>query len=145
MMTDPKTKTNNVETSPRRLFMPSRRSRLVLFGLSAAVLGAALYMRYGIIQNTPLGLACEAGRVSPVCTIRLAVISLFNYGIFGGVAMVAAVLQFWRPNVYAFGIGLVAALPGLVLYNTNVSAFAFALLLLSLARPVSEGPSRQAA
>ena len=45
-----------------KLFLPSRRDALLLALAGAASLGTALFLRYGIIQNTPLGLACEAGR-----------------------------------------------------------------------------------
>jgi hypothetical protein len=121
-----------------RLFLPSRREALVLALLGAAALGAALFFRYGIVQNTPLGLACEAGRGGVVCAARLAVILKFTFSVFGWGALIAAAIQLWRPNVVTFGIGLVFALSGLVLYNTGASALAFALLLLSLARPAPE-------
>jgi|GEM_PF-306972 len=116
---------------------------LAVFGL--AVLGAALYLRYEVIENTPLGLACEAGRQSLVCTVRDAVIVLFNQNAFGWTALIVAVIQFWRPNIAVFGVGLAASLAGLVLYNTNASALALALLVLSLARlspGASSAPSR---
>jgi hypothetical protein len=70
-----------------------------------------------------------------LCELRLAVIILFARGVFGWVALIASAIQLWRPNLLAFGIGLVFALLGLVLYNTRVSALAVALLVLSLARP----------
>ncbi len=112
--------------------------------LAAAALGTALYLRFRIIQNTPLGLACEAGLDTLTCSARLFIVQLFNLNVFGWTAMIAAVFQLWRPNLVAFGIGLVAALAGLVLYNTNASALAAALLVLSLARPAPAAPSRQA-
>ena len=102
--------------------------------LVVAAVSFALYLRYGIIQNTPIGLACEAGEQSLTCTARLAAIILFVGSRFGWTALVAALLQLWRPNVVTFGIGLVAAAFGLVLYNTRLSALAVALLVLSLAR-----------
>ena len=102
--------------------------------LVAAAVGLALYLRYGIIQNTPIGLACEAGEQSLTCAARLAAIHLFVRSIFGWTAVVAALLQLWRPNVVVFGIGLISASFGLVLYNTRLSALAVALLVLSLAR-----------
>ena len=74
------------------------------------------------------------GRVSSA-RVRLAAILMFARGAFGWVALIASAMQLWRPNVVAFGIGLVFALLGLVLYNTRVSALAVALLVLSLARP----------
>jgi hypothetical protein len=116
------------------LFKPSPRALLILVPLTIAAVGLALYLRYRIIQNTPIGLACEAGEESLTCTIRLAAISVFVRGGFGWTALAAALLQLWRPNIAAFGIGLVSAAFGLVLYNTRLSALAVALLVLSLAR-----------
>jgi hypothetical protein len=123
-----------------KLFLPSRRDALLLALAGAASLGTALFLRYGIIQNTPLGLACEAGRGGFVCRLRLAVILMFVWNVFGWGALIAAAVQLIRPNVVVFGIGLVFALAGLVLYNTGVAALAIALLLLSLARPGPEAP-----
>jgi len=125
------------ETTPQLsppCFMPSRRATALLVPLVVAALGFALFLRYGIIQNTPIGLACEAGEESPTCTLRLVAIILFVGSWFGGTALVAAAIQLWRPNIVTFGIGLVAAAFGLVLYNTRLSALAVALLVLSLAR-----------
>jgi hypothetical protein len=124
----------DAHASPK-LFVPSRRAAMMLavFGLGA--LGAALYLRYAVIQNSTIGVACEAGEQSMLCELRLAVIILFARGVFGWVALIASAIQLWRPNLLAFGIGLVFALLGLVLYNTRVSALAVALLVLSLARP----------
>jgi hypothetical protein len=116
------------------LFKPSGRAVLILSPLVVAAVGLALYLRYDIIQNTPIGLACEAGEQSLTCAVRLAAIHLFVRSIFGWTAVVAALLQLWRPNVVAFAIGLLSASFGLVLYNTRLSALAVALLVLSLAR-----------
>lgn len=116
------------------LFKPSPRALLILVPLTVAAVGLALYLRYRIIQNTPIGLACEAGKESLSCTIRLAAINVFVRGGFGWTALAAALMQLWRPNIATFGIGLVSAAFGLVLYNTRLSALAVALLVLSLAR-----------
>jgi hypothetical protein len=125
--------------APHKLFLPSRRAAAVLGVLGLAALGAALFLRYAIIQNSAIGVACEAGEPSLTCALRFAVIVMFVRGAFGWVALIASAIQLWRPNVVVFGIGLVFALLGLVLYNTRVSALAVALLVLSLARPSREG------
>ena len=125
----------DAEAPGPKLFLPSRRPAAILAGLGLAALGTALYLRYCIIQNSAIGVACEAGEVSLTCKMRLAVILMFVQDCFGWVAMIASGVQLWRPNIVAFGTGLVFALLGLVLYNTRASALAVALLVLSLARP----------
>jgi hypothetical protein len=127
------------ETIPRRLFLPSKHASALIAILGVATLGIALYLRYCIIQNSGIGVACEAGEESLTCKVRLAVIRMFVEGTFGWVAMIAAAVQLWRPRVVVFAIGVVFALFGLVLYNTRGSALAAALLVLSLARPWSAG------
>jgi hypothetical protein len=122
-----------------KLFLPSKRASAVFAILGLAALSTALYLRYSIIQNSAIGVACEAGEASLTCQVRLAVILMFVQGAFGWVALIASCVQLWRPNVVAFGTGLVFALLGLVLYNTRVSGLAIALLVLSLARPSREG------
>jgi hypothetical protein len=116
-------------------FMPLPRTMVILSVLSLAALGAALFLRYGIIQNTPIGLACEAGEASFTCKLRLVAIIMFVQECFGWTALIAALVQLWRPDSITLGVGLVFALLGLVLYNTRVSALAVTLLVLSFARP----------
>jgi hypothetical protein len=123
------------QAAQSKLFLPSARAAAIIAVLGLLALGGALYLRYFIIQNSGIGVACEAGEQSLTCKVRLAAILMFVQGAFGWVAMIAAGVQLWRPNVVLFGIGIVFALVGLVLYNTRVSALAAVLLVLSLARP----------
>lgn len=126
---------HDADAAAPKLFLPSRRAASILAMLGLLALGTALYLRYAIIQNSAIGVPCEAGEVSFLCKLRLAVILMFVQNSFGWVAMIAAGVQVWRPNIVAFGTGLVFALLGLVLYNTRASSLAIALLVLSLARP----------
>lgn len=121
-----------------KLFMPSRRAGAIIAVLALAVLGTALWLRYSIIQNAEIGIVCEAGEESFICTLRFAAIMLFARGAFGWAALITAAVQLWRPNVVVFAAGIVFTLLGLVLYNTRVSALAAGLLVLSLARPSPE-------
>lgn len=130
---------------PPSYFLPSRRALAILLPLAAAALASALHLRYGIIQNTPIGLACEAGEESLTCTIRLVAIHLFARGAFGWTAVIAALIQLWRPNTLAFGIGLTSACFGIVLYNTRLSSLAVVLLVLSLARARSAAEAKSQA
>ena len=125
----------DAKATSAKLFVPSRRAAAVIAALGVAAVGSALFLRYAIIQNSVIGVACEAGEESLTCSVRLAVILLFVRGIFGWAALIAAAVALWRPNVVAFGAGVVFAILGLVLYNTRISALAVALLVLSLARP----------
>jgi hypothetical protein len=124
-----------IRAASPKLFLPSTRAAAILTLLGVAALSTALYLRYFLIQNSAIGVACEAGEASFICKLRLAVILMFVQDCFGWIAMIAAGVQVWRPNIPAFGIGLVFALLGLVLYNTRASALAIPLLVLSLARP----------
>jgi Na+/H+ antiporter NhaD/arsenite permease-like protein len=133
---NPKTKS---QAAAPTLFLPTRRAAAIVAGLGLATLGAALWLRYGVVQDSEIGVACEEGERSLLCTVRLAVILLFVRGVFGWVALVAASINLWRPHAVLFGIGVVFALAGLVLYNTRVAALAVPLLVLSLARPAPGG------
>jgi len=50
----------------------------------------------------------------------------------------AALLNLLRPSVPLFAISLAAASFGIVMHNLGLSAFAGALLIVSLARPAPE-------
>ena len=119
-----------------RSFLPSPRVSNVLIALGAASLGYALYIRYMMIENSTFGLACEAGLATAGCLLRKAAIRLFNYEVFGILALIAAICHLLRPKIWMFGIGMMAAAFGLVLYNNGLAAFAAALLVVSFARPV---------
>jgi hypothetical protein len=106
---------------------------LLIVGFLAV--GEALYLRYLAIEYAPVSLACQGGLQSWLCkSFRLA-ISLYNYGVFGWVTLVAALLNLVRPSLVLVTIAVCAAGFGLVLHNADLSGLAVALLILSLARP----------
>jgi hypothetical protein len=118
-----------------RLFLPTARQTnwLLLIGLLA--LGEALYLRYLAIEYAQVSLACQAGLDTWLCgTFRL-VLVLYNYSVFGWVALAAALLNLLRPSILLGSVGLAAAAFGLVLHNAGLAGLAAALLILSLARP----------
>jgi hypothetical protein len=118
-----------------RLFLPTARQTnwLLLIGLLA--LGEALYLRYLAIEYAQVSLACQAGLDTWLCgTFRL-VIVLYNYSVFGWVALAAALLNLLRPSIVLVSAGLATAAFGLVLHNAGLAGLAAALLILSLARP----------
>jgi hypothetical protein len=119
----------------RRPFLPTARQINLLLVVGFSCLGYALYLRYLVIEQSTVGLACEAGLATWLCTTRTVVLALFNHNVFGIVALGAAVLNFMRPSLVLFVIALAAAGFGIVLYNVALSSVAVALLILSFARP----------
>jgi hypothetical protein len=119
----------------RRMFLPSARQTNLLLVVGFSCLGYALYLRYLVIEQSTVGLACEAGLATWLCATRRVVLALFNHNVFGIVALGAAALNFIRPSLVLFVIALAAASFGIVLYNVALSSVAIALLILSFARP----------
>ena len=107
----------------------------MLLAVGMLSLGCALTLRYRVIEQSSVSLACDAGLQSWLCAMRKAVTVLFRHSVFGTAALAAAVLNLIRPSVMLLGLGLAAGGLGIVLYNVGLSALAVALLMLSLARP----------
>jgi hypothetical protein len=120
-----------------KTFTPTARELNVLLIAGFLATGYALYLRYLAIENSLVGIACQQGLQTWLCTTRHVVIALFNHSAFGGIAIAAALLNLIRPHVVLMTVAVAAAGAGLVLYNTGLSALAAALLFLSLARPRS--------
>lgn len=119
-----------------RLFLPTARQTNGLLVVGFVALGYALYLRYLVVEQPSVGIACQDGLQTWLCRIRQLAIGLFTHSVFGWLALAAAALNLVRPHLLLFGIGLTAAGFGIVLYNVALSALAVALLVLSLARPV---------
>jgi hypothetical protein len=122
----------------RRHFLPTARQTNWLLLIGFLSIGYALYLRYLVIEQTSVSLACEAGLNTWLCATRRLVIGLFNHSVFGVVALGAALLNLVRPSLVLFALGIAAAGFGIVLYNVGLSALAVALLVISLARPARE-------
>ena len=119
----------------RKLFLPTARQTNWLLIVAFLAVGEAMYIRYMAIENLNVELACQAGLKTWLCgTFRLAIV-LFNHQAFGGVALVAALLNLLRPSLVLVSLALAAAGFGIVLHNADLSALAAGLLILSLARP----------
>src|ERR1700731_4656598 len=99
------------------LSRPTRRQWAAVIPVGLLALGCAFYMRYGVIQDTPTGLACDAGLPTLLCGLRKATIVTYQLGGFGGLALVAAAINLWRPRAVLFVVGMAAAALGIVLYN----------------------------
>lgn len=117
-----------------KLFLPSARATNILLIIGFCSIGYALYMRYLAVEQSTVGIACGTGLNTWLCFSRRIVIALFTNSVFGVAALAIAALNLLRPSLVLFGAALAAACLGVVLYNTQLSALAFALLVLSLAR-----------
>ena len=97
--------------------------------------GYALYLRYMVIELSPVALACDAGLQTMACKMRVLATSLFRNSVFGIVALIIATLHLMRPSIVLLTGGLLAAGIGIVLYNVALSGIAIGLLILGFARP----------
>jgi hypothetical protein len=119
----------------RPLFLPTARQTNWLLIVGFLAVGEAFYIRYMAIENLNVELACQAGLKTWLCSAFRLSIVFFNHEVFGGVALVAALLNLLRPSIVLVAVALVAAGFGIVLHNADLSALAAGLLILSLARP----------
>jgi hypothetical protein len=125
--------------SPRHetlLFRPSAASLNWIITIGFLALGYAIYLRYLVIEQTQIGLACDGGLKTWLCLSRTVVQALFEHEVFGWVSLGAAALTLIRPTLPLFTIGVAASAFGIVLHNAGLSGLAAALLILCFARPV---------
>jgi hypothetical protein len=120
---------------PRPLYLPSARELNWLLAIALLALGEALYLRYLAIENASVSLACQAGLGTWLCMTCRTVIVLYNYSVFGGIALAAALLNLLRPSFVLMALALATAAFGLVLHNADLAGLAAGVLVLSLARP----------
>ena len=123
----------------RPLFRPNAAQTCWLIVIGFLALGYALYLRYLAIELSSVGLTCQAGAQTWLCSTRQAVMVLFNNSVFGWVALAAALLNLVRPSLLLFAIALAAGAAGVVLYNAGLAGLALALLVVSFARPAPIG------
>jgi hypothetical protein len=116
-------------------FFPTARQTNWLLIVGFLAIGQALYLRYLAIEFAPVSLACQGGLQTWLCTTFRTVIVLYNHGVFGWIALIAAMLNLVRPSLVLMSVAIAAAAFGLVLHNTDLAGLAAALLVLSLARP----------
>jgi hypothetical protein len=117
-----------------KLFLPSQRAINILLIIGFCSVGYALYLRYLVIEQSSVSLACEGGLNTWLCFTRKVVTALFRSSAFGILALAAAALNLLRPSLVLTAIALAAAGFGVVLYNVGLAGIAVALLILSLAR-----------
>jgi hypothetical protein len=122
-------------TSAGMLFLPTPRQTNWLLVVGFLAVGEALYMRYQAIENAPVALACQGGLQTWLCSSFRLVIVLYNHGVFGWVALAAALLNLVRPSIVLVTVTVAAAGFGLVMHNAGLSGLAASILIISLARP----------
>lgn len=125
-------------TDLMKLFLPNARATNWLLIVGFCSIGYALYMRYLAIEQSTVGLACQAGLNTWLCFTRQVTIALFTYSVFGWFALIVAALNLLRPSLVLFAVALAAACIGVVLYNVGLSSLAAGLLVISLARRAPE-------
>jgi hypothetical protein len=122
----------------RPLYRPTLRRAIGLAAIALVALTYGFVMRYGVVENSAIGIACETRGATWLCASRRAAIALFQPQVFGIVALSAALLNLLRPSFIPIAIALLTGGAGIVLYNAALSSLAVALLILSLARPAPE-------
>ncbi len=125
-------------------FLPTPRQTNLLLLLAFATIGTALYLRISVVESDTLAAACFAGAERASCGLRRFILELYALEVFGGVALIAATVHFFKPDAMTFGIALCAAILGLFLDNVVPCAFAAAILVMSFARPARGGRPRPA-
>jgi hypothetical protein len=123
-------------------FLPTPRQTNLLLLLAFTAIGVALHLRISIVESDTLAAACFAGAERASCGLRRFIHELYALEVFGGVALIAAAVHFFKPDAMTFGIALCAAILGLFLDNVVPSAFAAAILVMSFARPARGGRPR---
>jgi hypothetical protein len=119
-------------------FRPTARDTNWLLAIGFCSVGYAMYLRYLVIENHLVGQSCDTGLTTWLCLSRVVAMALHEHQVFGWVALGAALLNFIRPTLVLFAIGLAAASLGVVLHNAGLAGLAAALLVMSLARPAIE-------
>jgi hypothetical protein len=119
----------------RPLFLPNAAQINFLLIVGFLAVGEAMYLRFMAVENSNVALACQAGLNTWLCSsYRLSVV-LFNHQVFGAVALAVALLNLIRPSLVLCAVALAVAGFGIVLHDTDLSALAVGVLILSLARP----------
>ena len=112
----------------------SRRQVLSIAFIACSSFAIALCLRYLVVENPKLQEICQLGAPGVGCCALRVLIALFQWSVFGWIALIAAALNLLRPSVLVFSIAVSATSLALIMYNAGLAAFALALLLLAPAR-----------
>ena len=92
----------------RPLYRPTKRQAACLAAIAVAALGYGFVMRYRVIEQSAVGIACDGGGANWLCANRRTAIALFTPQAFGIVALGAALLNLFRPSVVFWALALLA-------------------------------------
>jgi hypothetical protein len=110
---------------------------VALLSLSLWV-GAAYALRYGLMEHTAWVARCASDPAHWACQARAGLGLMIHWGVLPWVGVALAGLG-WalrgRHGRWAAGLGLVSAIPGLVLYTASLAAVAAVLAGLRIVRP----------
>lgn len=112
----------------------SLSSLALWIGVGAAVLGAAMVLRYFVIEPQSIGMACADTVRLWWCGPRQALLMMHIFDIWGWCGLVGGAVGLvwgWRVAVW---VGFVMSLAGLVLYNADLAAVGLILTCLRLPR-----------
>lgn len=87
----------------RPLFRPTPRQAASLAAIAVASLTYGFFIRYQVIEQSAVGIACESNGANWLCANRRTAIALFTPEVFGIVALGAALLNLLRPSVIFWG------------------------------------------
>ena len=124
-----------IPSPPRPLFLPTARQANFLLIVAFLCLGQAMYLRYMVMENSTMSLACQGGLATWLCDSFRLINLLYPHQVFGGMALLVALLNLVRPSIVLVAVALAAASFAIVLHNADLSALAAGVLILSLARP----------
>ena len=119
----------------RPLFRPTARQTNWLLIIAFLSVGEAMYLRYMVMENSTMSLACQGGLATWLCDSFRLVNVLYPHQVFGWAALAVALLNLVRPSIVLVAVALAAAAFGVVLHNADLSALAAGVLILSLALP----------
>ena len=87
----------------RPLFLPTARQTNWLLIVAFLALGQAMYLRYHVMENSTVSLACQGGLATWLCDAFRLVNLLYPYQVFGSAA--ASVFQVFLHEPVGVGLG----------------------------------------
>src|SRR5438128_12529956 len=96
----------------------------------AAGIGLGAVLRYAVIEPRRIGQTCGGIGIPWWCLPRTGLIKAHEWYVYGGSAIAAAGLAWWRGRAGRAQAALALGAVGLVVYNTEVAALGMLLALI---------------